>query len=154
MNSNLLTIILISLIVSIYILSKSLFSFILFLLFPTLISLIFKKQFKNRCLTASIISFNLIGAIPFTKQIFYSSNLNIVASKLVKDPFTWLVVYGSTILGLFFYFIIPALIAKVYLAKAAIKISSLEEKRDILVEEWGIETSKINKILKSYQEKF
>ncbi|MDF2964859.1 MAG: hypothetical protein K0Q51_247 [Rickettsiaceae bacterium] len=121
--------------------SKYVFVFFIAAMLPTVGAMIIDKR-ETKCVSATICTFNLIGVLPFLFEILRSSNMNSSAKFIISDILTWLTVYIAAFVGQLVIWILPEIIAKIYLAKSTIMISILEGKRDKLCEEWGIDMKK------------
>ncbi|MCC2646071.1 MAG: hypothetical protein K0R02_136 [Rickettsiaceae bacterium] len=121
--------------------SKYVFVFFVSAMLPTVGAVIMDKR-ETKCISATICTFNLIGVLPFLFEILRSSNMNSAAKMIISDILTWLTVYITAFVGQLVIWILPEIVAKLYLAKSTIMISMLESKRDKLCEEWGIDKKK------------
>jgi uncharacterized membrane protein len=121
--------------------SKYVFVFFVAAMLPTVGAVIIDKR-DTKCVSATICTFNLIGVMPFLFEILRSSNMNSAAKMIISDILTWLTVYIAAFVGQLVVWILPEIVAKIYLAKSTIMISMLESKRDKLCEEWGIDKKK------------
>jgi hypothetical protein len=121
--------------------SKYIFVFFVAAMLPTVGAVIVDKR-DTRCVSATICTFNLIGVLPFLFDLLRSASMNTAAKMIISDIFTWFTIYMAAFVGQIVIWVVPEIIAKVYIAKSVIMISMLETKRDKLCEEWGIDKKK------------
>jgi hypothetical protein len=122
----------------VFFVSKYIFIFFIAAMLPTVGAVIIDKR-DTKCVSATICTFNLIGVLPFLFDILRSSSFNIAAKAVISDIMTWLTIYMAAFIGQLVIWILPEIIAKIYIAKSTIMVSLLEAKRDKLCEEWGID---------------
>lgn len=131
--------------------TKFAFIFILLALMPSIIAIIIDNyKTQNKCFSSTIIAFNLMGALPYIISIFRAKEANNFAKFLSSDVEVWLVIYGSSLIGIIFIWTIPEIIASIYSARSYIrKIQYTDKKREIC-ELWGI---KFHEAVEEYEKR-
>lgn len=122
--------------IGVFFISKYIFFFFTFAMMPTIAAILVEKY--NKCASATICTFNLIGVLPFLYEIWISTSMDATARKLFADMYTWVSVYTAAFIGQLLIWTLPDLVAKLYVAKAQLKVRSLKSKRDTICEDWGI----------------
>ncbi|MDX2050280.1 MAG: hypothetical protein SFT93_03825 [Rickettsiaceae bacterium] len=107
------------------------------------VATILTDRAEHKCASATICTFNLIGAMPFLKEVLLSSSVNDAAKDIMVNPIAWLVVYLTAFFGFAIYFTLPEIIAQFYVAKANMKITKLNEQKININAEWDIDEDKI-----------
>jgi hypothetical protein len=132
----------IAVVIALMVLAVSKYSFIFFAaaMLPTLIAVCLDRN-KHKCASATICTFNLIGALPYLMRLWDGQSINYIAKLIIIDIDTWLVIYGAAFVGQLLYMSAPLLIVKLYSVKTQIYINKLEKRCDELSEEWGIALS-------------
>ena len=127
--------------------SKNAFIFFSAAILPSIV-IIFTDRGSHKCLSATVSTFNLIGIMPYLKQLWNSHSIHDTASRVISDPMAWLLVYFTTFMGFLIYLSFPSIIAQIYVAKANMRITKLIEHRKKICTEWGInlEDNKDNSI--------
>jgi hypothetical protein len=127
------------LVIALLILVISRYAFIFFssAMLPTIIAIFFDRN-NHKCISATICTFNLIGALPYLKRLWESQYVNQMAKSIIADIDTWIVIYGAAFVGQLLYLSFPLLVAKFYSAKNHVQIAKLMKRRQQLSEEWGI----------------
>ncbi len=119
--------------------SQAGFIFFSVAMLPTVVvSFIDRKEHK--CASATICTFNLIGILPYISQFWSSSSMEESTRTLSGDISTWVVIYGSALVGQVVYWTLPAAIAKLYVLKSKVDISMMSTKREKLCADWNIKT--------------
>ena len=117
---------------------------------PTIFA-IFLDRNDHRCLSATICSFNLIGALPYLMRMWESGNIDNYAKLILSDPEAWMIIYGAAFVGYLIYLSMPLVIIKIYTAKSQVRISRLEKKKTSLAEEWNISPDHKESNIKQYK---
>ena len=126
-------------IVAVFIFVFSRYAFIFFsaAVFPS-IAVIFLDKAGHKCASATICTFNLIGITPYLKRLWNTQTVNDAAKDIIMDPIACVIIFSTTFVGFFIYTSLPPLIAKIYVAKANVKIDSLIAQRNKICSEWDI----------------
>lgn len=105
---------------------------------PTIVAfLIDRDPEKSAAMTVG--AMNLCGIAPFVVQLWQRGHEMAVTLRLLADPATWLVMFGAAAIGWLLYFLIPQLVAAFLALRNEAKIRDLEERRSLLVADWGPE---------------
>lgn len=105
-------------------------------LFPTLIALVIDRD-ENRAGFATIAYMNFAGVLPFILDLWMNGQTMDVALRIVRDPFTWVVMLGSAGVGQLILFAIPPAIAGMVINKKANRLVKLREGIKQLETIWG-----------------
>lgn len=128
--------------VIIFIFSRNAFIFFSAAMLPSII-IIFIDKANHKCLSATIFTFNIIGLLPFFKMMWSSSVIDSAAKNIIADPFSWIIVYSATTIGVIIYYVLPAIISHIYVTRANLKIKQLINERDRIAFDWQIEVQTI-----------
>jgi len=104
---------------------------------PAVIVSFIDKQYQSSA-SATVCTFNLIGIMPFLARLWDSNSIDASAKIMSTDISTWVVIYGCALLGQTLYWLIPPVIAKLYMLKSKVEVSILTTSREKLVAEWSI----------------
>lgn len=105
---------------------------------PTFVAyLIDRDPEKSAALTVG--AMNLCGVAPFVVRLWQQGHEMSVTLRMLADPGTWLVMFGAAAIGWLMYFFIPQIVAAVMSLRSQSKIKELEERRGMLVADWGAE---------------
>ena len=104
---------------------------------PSMIAIVIDKQFLATA-SGTVSTFNLIGVMPYLAKLQYSPSMDLAAKTLSTDISTWVVIYGCALLGQTLYWIIPSIIAKLYMLKSRVEVSILTTSKEKLCAEWNI----------------
>lgn len=129
----------VSVVISMLILLVSRYAFVFFVaaMIPTIVAVAVDRN-THRCASATICSFNLMGALPYIVQLWQSTAINIVAKYIIADVMTWIVVYGVSVVGILLYLAIPMVIGRITVLKAQMRVRNLQNKIDDTATAWGI----------------
>ncbi|NRB10261.1 MAG: hypothetical protein HRU35_01395 [Rickettsiaceae bacterium] len=130
----------ITLVMALILIVASRYAFIFFsaAMLPAIIA-IFLDRHHHKCLSATICSFNLIGALPYLVTIWESRSIDYSSQQIISNFSTWLVIYGAAAIGQLLYISMPLLIVKIYQTKKQVNINKLEKKYKEICEKWGID---------------
>lgn len=105
---------------------------------PTFVAyLIDRDPEKSAALTVG--AMNLCGVAPFVVRLWQRGHEMGMTLRMLADPGTWLVMFGAAAIGWLLYFFIPQIVAAVMSLRSQSKIKELEERRSLLVADWGAE---------------
>ncbi|MGV2432202.1 MAG UNVERIFIED_CONTAM: hypothetical protein LVQ98_02185 [Rickettsiaceae bacterium] len=93
------------------------FVFFLIAMLPALMITITDKE-RHACASATICTFNLIGILPYLSKLWASASMDLTTKMLSTDISTWVVIYGCALIGQVIYWIVPPIVAKLYILKA------------------------------------
>lgn len=103
---------------------------------PTFVAyLIDRDPEKSAALTVG--AMNLCGVAPFVVRLWQRGHEMSMTLRMLADPGTWLVMFGAAAIGWLMYFFIPQIVAAVMNLRNQSKIKELEERRSMLVADWG-----------------
>jgi hypothetical protein len=86
---------------------------------------------------------NLAGVVTFLISLWQAGHTMAALSKVLTDPFAWLVMYGAAGLGWSLYYGIPPAVAGWITLRAESRISRITEEQQELVALWGSEVNGI-----------
>lgn len=104
---------------------------------PAVIVTFIDKQYQA-CASATVCTFNLIGIMPFLAKLWDSPSIDLAVKVMSTDISTWVVIYGCAILGQTLYWIVPPIIARLYMLKSKVEVSILNTSKEKLCAEWNI----------------
>lgn len=130
--------------IMVVVISKYAFIFFSAAMLPTLFAIFVFDRGDQNCASATICTFNLMGIMPYLIKIWGSSSIDYTAKMIMIDFNSWVFVYGAAFVGQLLYISLPAMIVKLYLAKAKVQSSVLKKKYLELSAEWGIEPDNQN----------
>ena len=127
--------------IALFLIVISRYAFIFFsaAMLPTVIAVFFDRN-SHKCSSATICTFNLIGAMPYLMRLWESPSINSMSKMIIADIDTWITIYGAAFIGQILYISMPLLIIRIYSAKARVQASALEKKYNKICEEWSIPT--------------
>ncbi|MFY8092700.1 MAG: hypothetical protein ACOVN0_04380 [Niveispirillum sp.] len=103
---------------------------------PTFVAyLIDRDPEKSAALTVG--AMNLCGVAPYIVRLWQRGHEMSVTLRMLADPGTWLVMFGAAAMGWLLYFFIPQIVAAVMSLRSQSKIKELEERRGMLIADWG-----------------
>lgn len=103
---------------------------------PTLVALVTDTD-RRRSGVATIGYLNLAGVFPFLVDLWMNGQTMEVALRIVKDPFSWVVMLGSAGVGYLILYAVPPAIASMVLTKKANRLVALREGHKQLETIWG-----------------
>lgn len=132
----------IAVVIALMVIVVSRYAFIFFsaAMLPTIFAIFFDRN-HHKCLSATICSFNLIGALPYLLRMWESNNVDYIAKQIIASINTWMVIYGAAVIGHLIYISLPLLIAKIYMTRVKLQVQKYQEQRKAICDQWGIETS-------------
>lgn len=139
--SSLIKIIAVVIALMVMVISRFAFIFFAAAMLPTLFAIFFDKN-SHKCLSATICSFNLIGAMPYLIRMWESRSVDYVAKQILADMSTWMIIYGAAFIGQLLYASVPLLFVKIYSARTQVQAKKLEAEHEKICTEWGIETKR------------
>lgn len=105
---------------------------------PTFVAyLIDRDPEKSAAITVG--AMNLCGVAPFVVRLWQRGHEMAVTLRMLADPGTWLVMFGAAAIGWLMYFFIPQIVAAFITLRNQTRIKELEERRSLLVADWGTE---------------
>ncbi|AUN28882.1 hypothetical protein [Niveispirillum cyanobacteriorum] len=105
---------------------------------PTFVAyLIDRDPEKSAAMTVG--AMNLCGIAPFVVRLWQRGHEMAVTLRMLADPGTWLIMFGAAAIGWLMYFFIPQIVAAIMSLRSQAKIKELEERRSLLIADWGTE---------------
>jgi hypothetical protein len=86
---------------------------------------------------------NLAGVVTFLISLWQAGHTMAALSKVLTDPFAWLVMYGAAGLGWALYYGIPPAVVGWVVMRAESRISQRIEEQQELIALWGTEVNGI-----------
>lgn len=105
-------------------------------LIPTVVAL-FTDTDENRSGLATIGYLNLAGVLPFLIELWQHGQTMDVAMRIVRDPYSWLIMFGSAGIGHLILYAVPPMIASIILINAESRLKVLREGVQQLEAIWG-----------------
>ncbi len=93
----------------------------------------------SMCLTRSVGFLNFAGTWPFLLQLWTGSNSLLQSTKILTDPYAWLLIYSAAALGWLFYLGFPTLSLALQGHAAEQQAERLRNAQQKLEDEWGPE---------------
>ncbi len=112
--------------------------FLILSMMPAVVASVIDRG-HGKCASKTIGAFNFMGVLPFLFELWKGKESVGAVQNLITDPYVWLLCYGAAAFGWMMVWIMPQFIAFIFTARAQIKISSLKEDQQKLVDEWGEE---------------
>ena len=109
-------------------------------LVPTFVAAIIDRD-PDKSAPMTVGPLNLCGIQPFTMEMWRHNHTLTEATRLLGDPFTWMVMYGAAALGWVFYYMITPMVTGFEVVRWQSRIDSLKSKKVSLIEEWGPEVT-------------
>jgi hypothetical protein len=110
---------------------------------PSIITAIFDRKPRKTALQ-TIACANFCGVIIFCVDIWKNDNNLEYLGTILQNHLNWLIMYGSALMGLMAYIVIPLIIALLLDAKSSIESSDLKRQMQALRDEWGPEVAEEN----------
>jgi hypothetical protein len=123
--------------VTILIFSHFGFIFYSIAMLPSMIAIVIDKQYQASA-SSTVSTFNLIGILPYLTKLWSSPSIDLGAKMMSSDISTWVVIYGCALVGQTLYWIIPPVVAKLYVLKSRVEVSILTTAKEKLCAEWNI----------------
>jgi hypothetical protein len=103
---------------------------------PTIVAIIVDRD-EDKSAALTVGAMNLCGVAPFIVQLWQQGQTMGLAMRMLAEPKTWLVMFGAAGLGWLMYFFIPQIVVAIATLSAQSKIKELEERRALLIADWG-----------------
>lgn len=110
---------------------------------PSVITAIFDRKPRKTALQ-TIACANFCGVIIFSMDLWKNGNNLEYLRTILQNHLNWLIMYGSALMGLMAYIVIPVIIALLLDAKSSIESSDLKRQMQALRDEWGPEVAEEN----------
>lgn len=121
------------------IVSKYGFVFYSAAMIPGVVSVFVDKN-EYKCASATLCTFNLIGVLPYVVQLMHGDGSTSSVQSMISNIKVWFIIYGTALLGQVIYWIVPLLVAKLYIIKSSIEATLHASERDRLCSDWRIKS--------------
>jgi len=125
---------------SLYAVSPATFMVLATGLTPTVVAFFFETG-RGRSVVGSMAALNIAGVAPVISFLWGRGDTMAAAAQLLRDPFMWLLMYGSAALAVGLLWAAPRLSHLVIEANAGQQRARLVQQQLALVEEWGNEVA-------------
>ncbi len=105
-------------------------------LIPTLVALLTDTD-ENRSSLATIGYLNFAGVLPFLIELWQNGQTMDAALRIIRDPFSWVVMFGSAGVGQLMLYTIPPIVTSMVLMKQESRLRTLREAVQQLEAIWG-----------------
>lgn len=129
----------IAVVIGLIILCTSRYAFIFYsaAMIPSVIS-IFVDHHENRCASATISTFNLIGVLPYIINFWQNPSADV--QDTISNVKVWIIIYGTALVGQALYWAIPYLVSRFYVIKSSVHSTLVAAERDRICADWGIKS--------------
>ncbi len=110
---------------------------------PSIVTAIFDRKPRKTALQ-TIACANFCGVMIFAVELWKKGNNLEYLGTILQNHINWLIMYGSALMGLMCYIVIPIIIALLLDAKSSIESSDLKRQMQALRDEWGPEVAEEN----------
>ena len=110
---------------------------------PSIITAIFDRKPRKNALQ-TVACANFCGVMVFSVELWKNGNNLEYLGTILQNHINWLIMYGSALMGLMCYIVIPIIIALLLDAKSSIESSDLKKQMQALRDEWGPEVAEEN----------
>lgn len=107
---------------------------------PSIVTAIFDRKPRKTALQ-TIACANFCGVIIFAVELWKKGNDLEYLGEILQIHTNWLIMYGSAIIGIMSYIVVPIIIALLLEAKTNIESSDLKKQMQSLRDEWGSEVA-------------
>lgn len=130
-----------SLIIGIIILCTSRYAFIFYsaAMIPSVVS-IFVDNHENKCSSATVSTFNLIGVLPYIINLWHNGGETSAVQDTVSNIKIWVMIYGTSLVGYMLYWAIPHFVSRLYTIKSSVQSTLIASERDRICSDWGIKS--------------
>lgn len=117
------------------------FAFIFFCIamIPSVIASFIDRQYQSH-MSSTICTFNLIGVLPYLSKFWNAPQIDVAARYISTDISSWVVIFGSALLGQILFWFLPPVVAKLYILKCKVEASLLKSTKEQICSEWNIKT--------------
>jgi hypothetical protein len=126
-------------------LSTSAFIFFSMAIIPTIIFMFLDSRKSYKFEFATVSAFNLLGILPYLITMITNwGALETYAVVFLLEPKTWLIIYGSSLMGKLIYVLLPKVIAGYQVRKFHEQKMQLIFEKNALRKLWGIGASDLS----------
>lgn len=105
-------------------------------LLPTLVTLVTDTD-RNRSSLATIGYLNMAGVLPFLIELWQKGQTMEVAVAIIRDPFSWVVMFGAAGIGQLMLYTIPPIVSSMIIMRQESRLRILREGVEQLEAIWG-----------------
>jgi len=109
---------------------------------PTVVAYVVDRD-PEKTAPMTVGGLNLAGVVTFVISLWQAGHSMAALSKVLTDPFAWLVMYGAAGLGWTLYYGIPPAVAGWITLRAEARIAQRIEEQRELIDLWGTEVNGI-----------
>lgn len=109
---------------------------------PTVVAYVVDRD-PDKTAPMTVGGLNFAGVFTFTVSLWQAGHTMAALSRILTDPFAWLVMYGAAGLGWTLYYGIPPAVAGWIILRAESKIAQRIEEQRELIDLWGTEVNGI-----------
>jgi hypothetical protein len=109
---------------------------------PTVVAYVVDRD-PEKTAPMTVGGLNLAGVVTFVISLWQTGHSMAALSKVLTDPFAWLVMYGAAGLGWTLYYGIPPAVAGWITLRAEARIAQRIEEQRELIDLWGTEVNGI-----------
>jgi hypothetical protein len=109
---------------------------------PTVVAYVVDRD-PDKTAPMTVGGLNFAGVFAFTVSLWQAGHTMAALSRILTDPFAWLVMYGAAGLGWTLYYGIPPAVAGWIILRAESKIAQRIEEQRELIDLWGTEVNGI-----------
>jgi hypothetical protein len=126
-------------------LSTSAFIFFGIAILPTIIFMFLDSGKSYKFEFATVSAFNLLGILPYLITMIANwSSLETYAVVFLLEPRTWLIIYGSSLIGKLVYVLLPKVISEYHVRRFHEQKMKLIFEKNALRKLWGIGASDLS----------
>lgn len=103
---------------------------------PTFVAM-FVDRDPEKSAALTVGAMNLCGVAPYIVRLWQHGHTLAFSFQMLATPSTWLVMFGAAAIGWMMYFFIPQIVTAIIALRSQSKIKELEEKRALLIADWG-----------------
>ena len=110
---------------------------------PTAVAYVVDRD-PDKTAPMTVGALNFVGVVAYAIALWQTGHSMAALTRLLTDPFTWLVMYGSAALGWGLYYGIPPAVAGWITMRAESRIARRVAEQQELVAEWGREVTGVD----------
>ncbi|MBM3602204.1 MAG: hypothetical protein FJX22_00265 [Alphaproteobacteria bacterium] len=107
---------------------------------PSIVTAIFDRKPRKTALQ-TIACANFCGVMVYAVELWKNGNNTEHLGAILQNHLNWVIMYGSALMGLMAYIVVPIIIALLLDAKTSIESSDLKRQMQALRDEWGSEVA-------------
>lgn len=103
---------------------------------PTLVAAFIDRR-PEKYAAYTVGGFNLSATIPYVLKLWFAGHTMAALTKIVANPFAWLIIYGAAGLGWVAFTYTPEVVLRVTGFRDRQNVAAMVKRQEHLVEEWG-----------------